>query len=165
MNSVNLFGRLTRDPELKTTKTGKFVTNFTVAVDKYTKDENGDTADFIACVAYGQRAEFLCNYAAKGQQVAVNGRLNTRSYENKDGQTVHVTEVIVNDLQIVRKPRYNDSIVPQEGAGTGTINTAVDKKMNVETAVPDALKAMNQAQQPKQEQAKEAEDPYENLPF
>lgn len=97
MNNVVLIGRLTRDPELRTVngQNGPLSTcNFTIAVTKLTTNQNGERdADFINCVAWGKQAENLCKYCSKGSQIAVQGRIQTRNYQNKDGVTVYVTEV------------------------------------------------------------------------
>ena len=95
MNSVSLIGRLVRDIDIKTTNTGKAVTSFTVAVDR-----RGDGADFIRCVAYDKTAELLQRYVHKGQQVAIDGRLHTDSYE-KDGRRVHTCEVITEHVDLI----------------------------------------------------------------
>ena len=107
MNSVNLIGRLTKDPEARQAK-DTTVVNFTVAVDRGGQD-NG--ADFIRCVAFGKTAEFIDDYFSKGQRVGVSGRIQTGSYENKDGQTVYTTDVIVErvDFADAKKEDPDDS--------------------------------------------------------
>lgn len=115
MNSVNISGRLTRDPEIRNTGTGKSVCSFTLAVDKKMSKEqkeqarqNGDqTADFISCVAWNHDAEYLSTYGQKGNWVEVSGRLQSRSYDDKDGKKVYVTEVVADQkLQLIRtEPR------------------------------------------------------------
>ncbi len=96
MNRVNLVGRLSNDIELKTTQSGKYVVSFTVAINKF-----GDGADFIPCVAWNKSAEFLSNYAKKGNRVSVDGRLNQRTYETKDGQNRSVLEVVVDQVELL----------------------------------------------------------------
>ncbi len=93
MNRICLIGRLTRDPELKHTQTGKAVANFTLAVDR----RFGEGADFIGVVVWEKTAEFVCNYLAKGRQVGVEGRISTRDYEGKHGK-VYVTEVVADSV-------------------------------------------------------------------
>lgn len=92
LNCSILIGRLARDPELRRTGTGKAVTSFSVAVDNVGKDSG---ASFISCVAWDKTAEFVNNYFLKGSQIAVQGRLQTRQYETKDGKKQTVTEVVV----------------------------------------------------------------------
>lgn len=96
MNNVNLIGRLTADPEIRTAnnKDKTQIANFTLAIDRV----GGEDADFIRCVAFGRAAEFVEDYFTKGQRVGVTGRIQTGSYENKDGQKVYTTDVIVEHL-------------------------------------------------------------------
>ncbi len=102
MNIVALVGNLTRDPELKTTGTGNTVCSFTLAVDSSRKDVNGDRmTDFISCVVWGKTAEQLCQYMRKGSRIGVTGRLLARSYEDREGHRVYVTEVVANEIQFL----------------------------------------------------------------
>lgn len=99
MNSACICGRLTKDPETRATQSGTTVSTFTLAVDRRKKD---DGADFIRCVAFGKSADTISNYVRKGDMFGVTGRISTRSYENKQGQKVFVTEVIVNDFTFLQ---------------------------------------------------------------
>ncbi len=109
MNSVILIGRLTSDPELRFTQSGQAVTSFTLAVDKgLAKDKKQEmeakgqpTADFIRCQAWGKTAETLNKFTGKGNRIGVAGRIQTRSYQNQQGQTVYVTEIIVERTDII----------------------------------------------------------------
>ena len=92
MNSVSLMGRLTADPELKTTQSGLSFCRFTVAADRYSKDDE-DKTDFISCVAWRSTAEFICNYFLKGNKIALIGSIKTGSYTDKDGRKVYTTDV------------------------------------------------------------------------
>ena len=92
MNNVSLIGRLTADPELKTTQNGISYCRFTVAVNRYSKDGE-DTADFISCVAWRSTAEFICNYFLKGNKIALIGSIQTGSYTDKDGRKVYTTDI------------------------------------------------------------------------
>lgn len=96
MNNVTLMGRLTKDPELRRTSSGTAVASFTLAVDKIINGER--QADFIDCVAWQKTAEFLSKYFAKGQMLALSGRIQTRSYEDKNGNKRKAVEVIANQL-------------------------------------------------------------------
>lgn len=101
MNKVQLVGRLTRDPELRTTGNGVSVCSFTVAVNRRFRNAQGEyEADFINCVAWRQSAELLAKYFAKGRMVGLVGSIQTRNYE-KDGQRVYVTEVSVEEVHFV----------------------------------------------------------------
>lgn len=94
MNSVILMGRLTANPELRTTNSGLNYCRFTVAVDRYSKGEDKKT-DFINCVAWRQTAEFVERYFCKGKMIAVQGSIQTGSFTNKDGAKVYTTDVLV----------------------------------------------------------------------
>ena len=97
MNLVTLIGRLTRDPELKYSQSGKAFCKFSVAV---TREYNRDEADFINCVAWDKRAETIAEYLRKGRRVALQGRLSVRSYE-QNGDTKWITEVIVDKFDFI----------------------------------------------------------------
>ena len=101
INNTILVGRLTRDPELRKTQTGQSVCTFTVAVDRMPAKDGTEAADFPSCVAWGKTAEILSQYGSKGSQVGVRGRLQTRSYEDKDGRKVYVTEVVADQVQLL----------------------------------------------------------------
>ena len=102
MNKVQLVGRLTRDPELRTTANGVSVCSFTVAVNRRFRNPQGEyEADFINCVAWRQSAELLAKYFTKGRMVGLVGSIQTRNYDNKEGQKVYVTEVSVEEVHFV----------------------------------------------------------------
>lgn len=95
INRVVLMGRLVADPELKTTQSGTEVTSFRIAVDrKYTKSGEERQADFFDVVAWKQTAEFICSYFGKGAMIAIDGRLQQRSYQTDDGSTRNVVEIV-----------------------------------------------------------------------
>ena len=95
MNKVVLIGRLTKDPELRFTPgTGSAVTTLTLAVDRYNTKTGQREADFIPVVIWGKQAESAANYLSKGSQAAISGRIQTRSYDAKDGTKRYVTEVV-----------------------------------------------------------------------
>lgn len=104
INNVVLVGRLTRDIELRKTQSGLSVASFTIACDRRLsqeqKNNNEQSADFISCVAWRGSADFLGNYAHKGDTVGVEGRIQTRSYD-RDGQKVYVTEIVANSVSIL----------------------------------------------------------------
>jgi single-strand DNA-binding protein len=106
LNRIVLIGRLTRDVELRFTQTGKAVANFTVAVDRPFKNANGEKeADFIRIVAWGKQAENCANHIGKGRLVAVDGRLQIRSYDGNDGQRKYITEVVAGDVRFLDRPK------------------------------------------------------------
>ena len=99
MNKVILMGRLTADPELKTTPSGISVTSFSLAVDrKYAKQGEERKTDFINIVAWRQRAEFICKYFTKGQLIALDGSIETRSYVDKNGNNRTAFEVVAENV-------------------------------------------------------------------
>lgn len=100
MNKVILIGRMTADPEVKTTNGGVSVCTFRIAVDRKFKNKDGvREADFISCVAWRNTAEFIGKYVTKGRKVSVEGSLQTRSYDAQDGSKRHVTEVAVESIE------------------------------------------------------------------
>ena len=102
INRVVLTGRLTKDVELRATPSGANVASFTVAVDGFGRDQNNNPvnqASFVNCVAWNQTAKFVTTYCKKGSLVALEGRLQTRSYDRKDGTKAYVVEVLVASLQ------------------------------------------------------------------
>ena len=105
MNEVVLIGRLTRDPELRyTTNSQMPVCTFTLAVDRpVSRDRqgNGPTADFIRITVFGRQAESCSRYLTKGREAAVQGRIQTGSYQNRDGQTVYTTDVVANRVEFI----------------------------------------------------------------
>ena len=102
INRVVLAGRPTRDLELKNTQSGTSVCSFTLAVDRNFKNKNGEReADFISCIAWKKTAEVMSQYVKKGSVVGVDGRIQTRSYDNRDGQRVYVTEVVVENFSFL----------------------------------------------------------------
>lgn len=99
MNKVILIGRLTRDPEMRTTTSGISSTSFTVAVNRNFTNQSGEReADFINCVAWRRQAENIAKYCTKGTQVAIDGRIQTRSYDAPDGTRRYVTEVVADNV-------------------------------------------------------------------
>lgn len=108
LNSVVLVGRLTKDPELRYTPSNQAVATFSLAVNRPFKNQNGEReADFINCVIWRQQAENLANWAKKGALIGITGRIQTRGYENQQGQRVYVTEVVADNFQLLesRKDR------------------------------------------------------------
>ena len=102
MNKAILIGRLTKDPELRTTPTGRNVCQFSVAVSRNVTNANGEReADFINCVVWDKQAENLVKYQKKGNQIAVEGRIQTRNYDDKDGKKVYVTEILASNISFL----------------------------------------------------------------
>lgn len=102
MNKVILIGRLTRDPEMRSTQGGIASTSFTIAVSRnFTNAQGERDADFINCVAWRKQAENISKYCTRGSQVAVEGRIQTRSYDAQDGTKRYVTEVIADNVSFL----------------------------------------------------------------
>lgn len=114
MNSVQLVGRLTKDPEVRYTDGGASIARFTVAVDRRYKKEGEQTADFIGCIAFGKTAEFIEKYFKKGNSIGLNGRIQTGSYHNKDGQTVYTTDVVVENVEFVGSKGSDQGAAPAQ---------------------------------------------------
>ena len=108
LNRVTLVGRLTKDAELRRTSSGKAVASFTLAVNRNFKTGDGQDADFPSIVAWGKVAENTANYCSKGSLVSVDGRLQTRNYENNQGQKVFVTEVVADSVQFIDNNRNSN---------------------------------------------------------
>lgn len=115
MNRVIEVGRLTRDPELRTTTAGKSVCSFTLAVDRPRNKDGVKEADFIRCKAFGKQGESIAYYKGKGDMIAVDGRLQTGSYE-KDGIRHYTTDVIVERADFLAKEKHAQSDEKQPSA-------------------------------------------------
>ena len=130
MNKVILIGRLTRDPELRYTSSNIATASFSLAVDRNFTNQNGKReADFINIVVWRKQAENCKNYLTKGSQVAIDGRIQTRSYDGQDGQKRYVTEVVADNVQFLgtrannnmdtnSQPAFNDNATPYDFAST-----------------------------------------------
>ena len=137
-NKVILGGRLTAQPELKTTPSGTTVTSFSIAVNRKRAKEGEQQSDFINCVAWKERAEFICKYFGKGSSISIVGELQTRQWKDNNGNNRYATEVIVSEVNFVdskadnaqasapsympyvyKAPAYNEPAVPnyQEMSG------------------------------------------------
>lgn len=102
LNRVVLVGRLTKDPDLRYTPNGVAVANFTLAVNRPFSNQSGEReADFINCVVWRRPAENLANFMGKGSLVGVDGRVQTRSFDNQEGNRVYVTEIVADSVQFL----------------------------------------------------------------
>lgn len=109
MNKSQLIGRLTRDPELRYTNNQKAYATFNLAVNRKFAKDGEQQADFINIVAWGKTAEFCKKYFKKGQQIGLSGRIQTRNYENKDGNKVYITEVIAEEVYFADNNNTNNN--------------------------------------------------------
>lgn len=104
INNVTLIGRLTRDAELRYTPSNIATAQFNIACNRNFKNENDEyDADFINCVMWREQAERFCNWTRKGMLVGITGRIQTRNYENQQGQRVYITEVVAENFQVLEK--------------------------------------------------------------
>jgi single-strand DNA-binding protein len=136
LNKVILIGRTTKDVDLRKTSSGTAVATFTLAVDnRFVQKDGQNTADFISCVAWNNTAEFMNNYVKKGSLVAVEGRIQTRNYDNKDGNRVYVTEVVVETLKSLGSGSRNTERTGSNYDGyEPTISTSTDYDTSVDVS-------------------------------
>lgn len=131
INTATILGRITAPLEIKQTQSGTPVLQFTVAVDRDYTDQNGERqADFISCVAWRQTAEFIGRYFGKGRMIALTGRLQSRTYDDRNGTKHYVTELIVNQASFTGEPKqdggYNQSNQQQDSG----YNTQPDENLD-----------------------------------
>ena len=150
INRAVLTGRLTRDPELRTTQSGLSVAAFNLAVDRQYTNANGKrSADFISCVIWRKSAENFCNFTSKGSLVGIDGRIQTRSYENKSGQKVYLTEIVVDSFSLLESKKDRlannnkgnnsnyDANTNNSGFSNNTVDTNYTNNSNNESQAPD----------------------------
>ena len=132
MNSVQLIGRLTRDPEIRYTDGGASIARFGLAVDRRFKQENGADADFINIVAFGKTAEFIEKYFHKGMKIALNGRIQTGSYTDKDGKKVYTTDIVAENVEFCESKgtsANNDAPAPAQNGEFMNIPDGMDEEL------------------------------------
>lgn len=131
MNTVQLIGRMTKDPEVRYTQSGVANTSFTLAVNRNFKNANGEReADFIMCTAWRKTAELISQYLNKGSMVGVSGRIQTRNYENQQGQRVYVTEVVVDEVTFVESKNNQSNNFGQNQQNYGQQNQYQNNNFN-----------------------------------
>lgn len=139
INRSVLVGRLTRDVDLRYTAGGTAVGNFTIAVDRQFTNSNGEReADFINCVIWRKSAENFANFTHKGSLVGIDGRIQTRNYENQQGQRVYVTEVVVDNFALLepKSANANNSTNPQ-AANLNSSSTANNSNPTTNDSKPE----------------------------
>ena len=143
INRVVLVGRLTKDSILRRTPSGTSVASFTLACDK--RDNNGNkSADFINCVCWGKVAENTNAYTHKGSLVGVEGRIQTRNYDDKNGNRVFVTEVVADSVQFL-EPKGSSNYQAQSNSVTDQFNQIASEVNDSFTHATNAINAMNEA--------------------
>ena len=143
MNKVILMGRLTREPDIRYTQGNESmaIARYTLAVDRKVKKENETNADFISCVAFGKNAEFAERYLKQGTKIVVEGRIQTGSYTNKDGQKVYTTDVVVESTEFAESKSSGSSSEETSGRPRpeNTYGSAPDGFMNIPDGVDEGL--------------------------
>ena len=112
MNSVVLMGRLTKDPDVRTSQNGVVSARFTLAVDRHSKTDP-NAADFPSCVAFGKTAEVVRDYLKKGTKIAVQGRIQTSSFKDEEGKDVYRTDVVVLGIEFCERKQQDGMAQPQ----------------------------------------------------
>ena len=137
MNSVQLTGRFTRDPDVRYTDGGSTIARFTVACDRRFKQQDGQQADFISCVAFGKTAEFIEKYFTKCMKIELNGQIQTGNYTNNDGAKVYTTDVIAENVSFAESKSTST-----QNSGFGKVpaaNTHNDGFMDIPDGIDEEL--------------------------
>ena len=138
INNVVLVGRLTRDVDLRYTSNGTAYASFTLATDRDFKNQNGEKeTDFINCVMWRKPAENLANYTKKGSLIGIEGRIQTRNYDNQQGQRVYVTEVLAERFHFLESSKTtNNDVLSNEGTNTLGFNKNQNSSGNFANSDP-----------------------------
>ncbi len=139
LNIVAVMGRLARDPEMRQTTTGKSVASFTIACDRKRKDANGQSlCDWLNIVAWDKTAEFVCKYFQKGSMIAIDGRLQSRSYQDKNGQNRTAVEIVANNVNFGSS---NGSIYPSTENATESAAAAPQRMQSAQRTTQSAAQS------------------------
>lgn len=142
MNKVILMGRLTRDPEVRYSTSGEgqlAIARYTLAVDRrFKRDGDNQSTDFIRCVAFGRSGEFAEKYFRQGTKIVVEGRIQTGSYQDKDGKTVYTTDVVVDNQEFAESKASSDNNGYQAQPAAAPTAPAGDGFMNIPDSVDDS---------------------------
>lgn len=133
INKVILVGRITKDPELRKTQSGASVVSFTLACNRRNKQEGQPDADFINCVAWNKTADFMAQYVRKGALLGIEGRIQTRNYDDKDGKRVYVTEVVANSVQLLESKKQAENGVSGTETAQMQNNEFADYASDIQT--------------------------------
>lgn len=141
MNKVILAGRLVRDPEVRYSAGDNpmAIARYTVAVDRRAGRTETETADFISCVAFGNRAEFAEKYLRKGIKIALTGHIQTGSYTNKDGVKVYTTEVVIEECEFAESKGKNEEARQNESDRAAMVSDMGDGFMNIPDGMDEEL--------------------------
>lgn len=121
INRTILVGRITKDPMLRKTPNGTSVVSFTIACNRRIKQEGQPDADFINCVAWNKTADFMAQYVKKGNLLGIEGHIQTRNYDDKDGKRVNITEVVADSVQLLESKKAAEN-TQEEATGAYTQN-------------------------------------------
>ena len=132
INKVILVGRITKDPALRKTQNGTSVVSFTLACNRRVPSQ-GQDADFINCVAWNKTADFMAQYVRKGALLGIEGRIQTRSYDDKDGKRVYVTEVVANSVQLLESKKQAENGVSGTETAQMQNNEFADYASDIQT--------------------------------
>lgn len=132
INNVVLVGRLTRDPELRKTNTGKSVCSFSVATNRRKKKDEESQADYVNCVAWEQSADYLTQFGHKGDIVTVTGRIQSRKYDDSEGRTVFVQEVLAQDVSLLKSAENRSQDNYMRGGKSVSLREFADQITDVE---------------------------------
>src|SRR5699024_1763467 len=148
LNRVVIVGRLTRDPDLRYTPNGIAVANFNVAANRPYKNQQGEQeADFINCVIWRKPAENLATYMKKGSLIGVDGRIQTRSYENQEGKMVYVTEVLAESVQFLESRNASQQSGYDNSGGNYGGQQGYQQKQPAQSHTPNYNQQQSQGQQ------------------
>jgi single-strand DNA-binding protein len=137
MNSVNLTGRFTRDPEVRYADSGTSIARFSLAVDRRFKQEGGPQADFPNCVAFGKTAEFIEKYFSKGMKIELCGRIQTGSYTKEDGTKVYTTDVVAESVGFAESKAVSQGNSGEQSQGGGFGPADANGFVNIPDGIAD----------------------------
>ena len=146
INRTVLVGRLTRDPELRYTQGGTAVASFTLAVNRqFTNSQGEREADFINCVIWRKAAENFAKFTSKGSLVGIDGHIQTRNYENKQGQRVYVTEVVADNFSLLESRKDNSNQAPSynQSKNSSNSNSSSNSRTNIRDPFADNSKPID----------------------
>ncbi len=142
MNKVILMGRLTRDPEERSSSTGTSLARFSIAVDRRFKRDGQPTADFFNCTAFGKTAEFVVKYLKKGTKIVLDGEIQNDNYTNKEGQMVYGVQILANSIEFAESKNASgggESYGDMAGAAPAPSGDIGDGFMNIPEGIEQEL--------------------------
>lgn len=142
MNNVTLIGRLTRDPDVRYSQQGEYstaVARFTLAVDRPVKKDAEKVSDFISCIAFGKRGEFVEKYLHKGTKIAISGRIQTGSYTNREGVKVYTTDVVAEHLEFAESAKSGSNGSTQQTTSQQQPQQQQPQRNNGFMDIPDGV--------------------------